>query len=904
MPVINQHINIPKSVSTKDDLDFEYLRKVGVGYIEKLGGSLWTDFNSHDPGITMLEMLCYAITDLGMRINLPTQDLLANKNQSKNIDKQFYKATEVLPISSVTAIDYRKLFIDIDGVKNCWLTKHSKTVYVNCKDDKMTYKESDFDSIPEKFKKEFILKGLYDIYIDYDTSDKSKIDDINKVIRDTYHKNRNLCEDLVKIKKIAPLPIKVCADIEIENTADEELIHALLVQSVEAYFSPEVNFYSLKQMLEKGYTSLEIFDGPTLKNGFIDTTELAEANLRSEVRLSDLIKLIMAIPGVKNIKDISLGNCGEETTNENNWLMCLQEYQKPVLCDKSVFNYNKGVLPVSINKRKVAQYLIEFKEVKEEAKVEASLDKELAIPSGKSFDTDNYITIQNDFPDTYGISELGLTTRATTERKVKAKQLKGYLLFFDQILSSYFKHLSQVSELLSVSGKHTNTYFTQAINDISDLEQIVKEYPTNDDEELHKKLFGDQDNNIHRRNQILDHLLARFAEKFTEYTFIMKAIYGNATDEVVLRNKEDFLKDYKLVSTNRGKAFNYYNQDSKNLWDTDNISGIQKRIGRLLGIKNSKRRFLSGSSVQTYKLINSDNEKVYRWRLKDHQGKIILSGTTEYYDLSSANRELRFAILQIIQTDEKKVEKIFEGEIEDHFEIDNIQVHKSDSGKYSYDIINPEIENENNKLRIIAKRYNYYKSKEKLKQSILDLIQFLKEEFTEEGIFLVEHIMLRPNVKLNDSSKETFLPICTDGCTNCDPIDPYSFQVSIVIPGYTLRFSNPDFRNYMERIIKEELPAHVLAKICWVGYRDNEIDNPKENELLQFEQSYKKYLLEKTKRIHKQSQEQPQNKLKELIDNLSNLSNIYPTGRLYDCGNEEEELSGKIVLGKTNLGSL
>ncbi len=56
---------ISKSTQTKNDLDFEFLRKQGIEYIESLGSALWTDFNTHDPGITILEILCYAITDLG-----------------------------------------------------------------------------------------------------------------------------------------------------------------------------------------------------------------------------------------------------------------------------------------------------------------------------------------------------------------------------------------------------------------------------------------------------------------------------------------------------------------------------------------------------------------------------------------------------------------------------------------------------------------------------------------------------------------------------------------------------------------------------------------------------------------------------------------------------------------------
>ena len=900
MSILNSNSTIPKKVATEDDLDFFYLRKKGIEYIEQLGGRLWTDFNSHDPGITMLEMLCYAITDLGMRMNLPIENILASDQKDKGIASQFFKASEVLPSSPVTALDYRKIFIDIDGVKNCWPAKHKKTVYVNCKDDKLSYNPKDFNEVPQNFKKNFELKGLYDLYVDFESKKLSEINSVKDKIRKKYHANRNLCEDLINIIKVDEYPVKICANIEVDTQADEEMVHALVLNALDGYLSTTVRFYSVKQMMDKGYSSLEIFEGPILENGFIDTKELIEAELTSEVRLSDIIKLIMNVPGVITIRDISMGNCGDNETDSNQWLICLREYQKPVICHKSVFNYNKGVLPLNINKAQVQVYLDEIQAAKDEATAYSSHNKELKVPTGSYLAIDSYTTIQNDFPDTYGIGETGLPSRATAARKSQAKQLKGYLLFFDQILGSYFKHLGQVNEILSVSGSLTKTFFTQAIKDIDGISELVTDYPENNDEYLTEILFKQLDNNIERRNNILDHLLGRFAERFSEYVFINKSIYGTATDEVVLKNKEDFLKDYKIVSKNRGNSFNYFNQPNSNLWDTDNVSGVKKRLARLLGIKDYNRRHLSDSFVEVYHFIDSDNQLVYRWRIRDNNNTIVLSATTEYYDTSVANRELYFAVLQIIQTREYNVEEAFKKGISDPQIIDNIQIHQADSGKYSYDIINPLITDQDNPDRIIAKRYTYYDTLQEIKQSILDLIYFMKEVFTEEGMFIIEHMMLRPDVNTTTVNPATFLPVCTDECKTCEPLDPYSYRVSIVLPGYTLRFANIDFRNYMEKVIKEELPSHVLAKICWIGHRKNEIENPADNELLQFENSYKNYLFAKTVL----NQEQPETELIQFINALSHLSNLYPTGRLFDCTDENENQFEKIILGKTNLGSL
>lgn len=900
MSILNQHITIPKNSATEDDLDFFYLRKKGIEYIESFGSKFWTDFNEHDPGITMLEMLSYAISDLGMRLNLPIENILASDDSNKGIPKQFFKASEVLSSSPVTQNDYRKLFIDIKGVRNCWLVKHEKKVYVDCKKNQLSYDIKDYNNLPENLRKSFDLNGLYDLYVDFESSKPSEIEIVKEEIRKQYHANRNLCEDLVDIKKVVDYPIKICADIEVNTEADEELVHANVIHALESYLSTTVNFYSLKQMIDKGYSTLEIFDGPSLENGFIDTKELLTADLRNEVRLSDIMRIIMSVPDVILIKDISLGNCGGDDL-ENKWLICLAPYQKPVICVKSVFNYNKGLLPLNINQAQVKIYLDAIKAEKDKATTNASQDKELDIPNGEYLNTDIYTTIQNDFPETYGIGEVGLPSRASVEHKAKAKQLKGYLLFFDQILGSYFKQLGQVSELLSVSGNLTRTLFTQVVKDIEGANDIVDGYDNYTDDTITELLFDQQDNNIERRNKILDHLLSRFAENFSEYVFVNKTIYGNTTDQVVLRDKENFLKDYKAVSKDRGNAFDYYKQPIANLWNTNNVSGAEKRISRLIGIKDYSRRNLSNSFVEMYNFIDSDNQSVYRWRILDTNNEIVLSSTAEYFDTSAANKELYFAVLQIIQTREYKIKEAFKnGTIKDLSIIDNILIQQSDTGKYSYDIINQAIKDKKNPNRIIARRYEYYDNLPDLEKSILDLIQFMKEDFTEEGIFLIEHMMLRPDVNQTTVNPDTFMPICADECGDCEPIDPYSYRVSVVLPGYTLRFANTDFRNYIEKIIKEELPAHVLAKVCWVGYREKDVKDPAENQLVQFEKTYKDYLIAKTNL----NQEQPEPQLISFIKSLTSLDNVYPTGRLFDCSDENERLSDKIILGKTNLGSL
>ena len=71
---------ISKSEKLLKSQDYGQLLKEGREFIEKLSSDLWTDYNVHDPGITILEVLCYAITELGYKTAYDINDLLVEKD--------------------------------------------------------------------------------------------------------------------------------------------------------------------------------------------------------------------------------------------------------------------------------------------------------------------------------------------------------------------------------------------------------------------------------------------------------------------------------------------------------------------------------------------------------------------------------------------------------------------------------------------------------------------------------------------------------------------------------------------------------------------------------------------------------------------------------------------------------
>lgn len=943
---MSETINIPKNVSTKDDLDFGFLRQKGLEYIESLGSRLWTDYNSHDPGITILEMLCYAITDLSQRIEMPIENLLASETDNfKKMHQQFLSAVHILPSKPVTALDYRKLFVHLKEVKNAWIVKHDQKVYLNCKNGNMSYAPHDVDA---KDQKDFGLKGLNDIYIDFE---KNVIDRgaVFKKVREIYHQNRNLCEDLVDILEIPEQHISICAYLDIAPAADEEKIQALIIKAIEDYLSPSVPFYSLQQMYDKEYTTDKIFEGPipflegcvepdNFQGGFVDDEDLKNTELRTQVRLSDIIQLIMKIEGVLTIKDISIKTCGGDSDEHDPWIICIKNTHKPVLCwknegddckycAKSVFNFSKGLLPIGVNENRVVQILNAL-EVEEKKGLDALVTEDVGFPLGSFSNAGAYTTIRNDFPETYGISPEGLSSTVPKERKAKAKQLKAYLLFFDQVLANYFSHLAKAKDLLSVdenlkklytvntiselTPNEKQTYFSKIVPDIEDIDELV------DTERYQSKLVtisnaikddsqsGEDSTFYERRNQFLDHLIARFAEKFSDYTFIMKMIYGegNAKHQI-LKAKTKFLEDYKKISCERGIGFNYCDGE---VWNTENVSGVQKRVARLTGIYDFSRRNLLTDALEVYDETDKveDNLIEYRWRIKNGE-KILISSSKHYHSITEALDELLYA-LELAK------------------DVANYDLKKTKKGRTYFNIVDPKVSDKKSEAWVVARRIAYTTTQEKSEQTRNEIIAYLNElSMYQEGMYLIEHILLRPDTayiaqaetdeeqpenEAPNGPPKTFMPSCLDGdCETCGPLDPYSFRVSVILPGWTKRFFNSDFRAYMERIIREELPAHVLAKICWVGHVKGVVPDS-ENDILLMQEKYPKFLKVLQEKCGKGTEDsevlQKYNEtLAKFIPCLNGLHSIYRSGNLHDCDNDQTETTGnKIILDRTNIGNL
>ncbi len=563
-------------------MDYAFLREEGIRHLERLAGSLWTDFNAHDPGITILEQLCYALTDLAYRINYELVDLLttADGHPANNL----YSPAQILTSNPVTLTDLRKLVIDVPGVKNAWIEKVEEQrlpLYFAAGDKTLSLGTASDAAVP------IALKGLYRVLIE--KSDLADIDGtvVQREATRRLHAHRNLCEDFAEIRILESQNVAVAARVEVGPLDDVEDTLATIYQRIAAYFSPSIRFYMLSQLLAAGKPIDEIFDGPALVHGFIDTSELQHTPRRAALRTSDLIREIMDVPGVRAVRSISIVLDGRSEP----WSMNLDRSKTPKLdLAGSTITLERNQLRASVNVERVHALYVQRLRAASISQPLAIEERDLLVPRGRERGVARYHSIQYQFPAAYGIGEMGLPDSASIERKAQAKQLKAYLMLFDQLLANYFAQLAHVKDLFSFGAATKQTYFSQVLSDPTIHVEEVLQHDLAEYQSILQRITenpydgaaADSQTDVRRKNVFLNHLLARFAEQFADYALLVydpTSAANGSVEEKLTSDKQLFLQDYPRVSSARGTGFNYLLP-----WSDENRSGLEQRLRRKVGI--------------------------------------------------------------------------------------------------------------------------------------------------------------------------------------------------------------------------------------------------------------------------------------------------------------------------------
>lgn len=848
-------ITIPGELDEHATLDFTFLRQEGIKHIQTLAGKVWTDHNVHDPGITILDQLCYAITDLGYRINHDIKDLITNERGSSF--ESLFSPAQILTVNPVTLTDIRKVVLDVEGVKNAWVEKVTQyDPEVSYNPDTKSLNLSNQDGNAERLN----IAGLLRVSIEKSESTALGSEILPAVTR-RLHACRNLCEDFAEIRILDLQWIVISGAIEIGQVEDINAFAANVLYRVADFISPQVKFYTLQDLLNKGKRTDEIFEGPALQHGFIDDNELLRNNRRTELHASDIIREIMNEPEVLMVKNIAVAS-GSDTPQ--NWRLLLDKEKAGRLNIRQTLSnlrFVKNELPLAIDADKVEELFSGLRDKNLYFPLE-EFKRDLKQQPGKYRDLKKYYSIQHQFPELYGIGTVGLPPSATPKRVAMAKQLKAYLLFFEQVLANYFAQVAGIKDLFSF---YTNPEGTYSYQSIVDLVPGASELIDTEKYEQNLSAFSESSGTAaERKNRLFNHLLSRFSENLVDYSLWLNdqsmsatgspVAVGEQVDKAATKLASDklkFLQNYPLISNDRGRAFNYKLKDA----DGSNVSGLEQRIASKLGITLTRGKSLA----------DGDREGFY---MLEH---ILLRPIPEDFSMFAAYQAPR--AISDIQPGDRNFTKCFStahglqnGE--------RIEVRGSNTydGKYivakvltdSFQVSKLYIEPgtvvvKDNKQITLTPTWQRIEVDTKimlLTRPVTGFSAGAKEQFT---ICSALNHGLDQNETIEISGTKNYDGIYQVGITTTNTFeiarqfagdeatgrwanvlqrkDPYSLQLTFIFPNVVNgaagnRFQNSNFRAFIEHTIREETPVHLTVYIRWL----------EKEELINFENTYQVFL--------------------------------------------------------------
>lgn len=587
-------------------LDYDELRKKALEHIEELAGETWTDYNTHDPGITILESLIYALTDLSYRTNLSMEDLLAS-NPTEGFAPSLFRAEAILSAHPLTLEDTKKQLLGIPDIQNVWIykvKKGRKQIFFNSVDNHL--QESATNNAIE-------LSGLCDVEIE--CIDGQDSDTILTNIKSVLNRDRNLCEDFAHVRSIYTKELTVHATVILSLESDVNEVLAHIYFRIYKFLNPKRVFDSLENLQENKILLDEIYEGPLLSQGFLRDDSFKTTGEEDIIYFSDVLAAMWSSGAEEDILSIdyliddnALLKTPVTDESENNLgFLTLGESVKPILdidnSDIQVFFETKedqsgnALFDIAVVKER-------YDELKE-SYVEQVITKrtDLNIPEGTQKKITEYVSVQEELPRVYGVGNyVPPASVSSPERLAKSKQLQGFLLLFDQLMGNYLAQLSLVGSLFSYESQQC-TYFSQVLGQITGIRGLLHEYSGTSDsdwdnfitttfsETLQQITEFNKSNLTKRRHQFLDHLLARFSDAYTDVANFQD------TDQVLGQNaiaaKEQLLGSYDQLSKQRGKGFNY---GGSTMWGSGSeVTGYEQWVRAKLGISNTTRNSICPS---------------------------------------------------------------------------------------------------------------------------------------------------------------------------------------------------------------------------------------------------------------------------------------------------------------------
>jgi hypothetical protein len=750
-----------------DRLDFAGLREQGIDLLQGLSRNGWTDYNLHDPGVTLLETLCYGLTDLVYRTDFDVADFLTDESGTISFHAQaLFPPQDIFPTAPVTDIDFCKLIYDrLAMVDDVWIESHPP---------------GEAES------------GLFKVYVKPASimgDDPREVAGLRRQVTTLLAQHRNLCRDAHDVVIVETLPCILHGEIEIDDSRPAADIYADIYFHCAKAISSGGQITRYEAALHQGNRWEELLSGPLTTHGYIEDSHFDQANFHIDI--PDLITLVRHTAGVKQVRSLWLESGAGKPPPKRSAGKCL-ELPFPDAMDvmealKLVRGNGAGhVAAPHLSPQQfldqVSMYLrkLEF-EHNAFRNNDVNLQQLIKLPKGRYRDADAYTSVGEHLPDIYGINHHGVPKSEPPEVHARAWQLKAYLYPFEQMMANYLASLQGIKRLYSIEEALDKSYFAQFLGDgqVPKLEML---YGDNVDQARVDAVLREHDTFADRRNRVLDSLLAIYGEVFPSAAMRRYDVYhAEDIDLHLIQCKIGLLNDLCRLSANRGNAMNV----EEGYWTGYNYASLQHRVQLLSGGSADAigRSLISGINNDTVKFI-SDQRYLKKLDSLSHP-QVAYADTIELAlddggDVGVVAALPHDALSPALMT--AGVQRV------------NYRVLPAGDGRQGWLCLSVDGGCWPIALMPLDELPRFGA---RLRRRLIAL------SMQCEGFHLLEHMLLRRRV--HDTGYEV-------------EHDFHAHRVSVILPGFTARYASDGCRAWIEELIAQNLPAHILPDFYWLDF--------------------------------------------------------------------------------------
>lgn len=597
-----QHIaRLSTANELQDPLGFEALRELAMVWAQGASRSQWTDYNLHDPGVTLLEALCYALTEdiyasrqsvpelLGL---LPSHGLTggdeAHTIPSEHLARHALQGPlDVLTCRPSTARDYQRWLYDL------WpTTRHLQIRPLKDRKQRPT--------------------GLWHLSRQARQAD-SDLPEHALAQTKAYWAHRNLGEDLLGTQELLkPRWVRLRIRIRVSDRHDLAELLAAMLTRCDDFIAARPQRRKLEQAPDAQRSA-----GPLMAQGWVSDAELDRCGA-DELRFNDLALYLDDLPGLVQIEQLELEESPTLRTPSaieslqplvqhgagvalrgDGWALRLAWPANPDdLQSWSVIDHVRNH-PIPL--QHLWQQLEDVRRTPRREAAPPVAPTEKRRLHGYSQPASAYLTASSHLPQLYRSTRTGLSTvELQTGANGQMLQWHAYLALLEQWLAHSRAQRQHLGDLFDIGRALHASYWWDlpGNNQLRGLESTQRPsdvggatWLKGDDlglyshprERLEADIFRRADNAVERRSRVLDQLLAMHGEHvdFQVLRGLPSYWQGAAWSRHLLRCKQRFARHLMTHTGGRGAAFDY---SRPMLGRRDNPCPLSQRLALQLGM--------------------------------------------------------------------------------------------------------------------------------------------------------------------------------------------------------------------------------------------------------------------------------------------------------------------------------